>query len=146
MAKARAKSACCCGMSVILLAILSSCSNDSLPPVPATGTISILSVTPDTVLTDATEESFSIELEYTLNDSSQGEINIGFNNGDSINSYYMETSYLITEGTGTNTWTVTATTKDWFAEGDFKVYVNIVEYPHGDSYSPLNSDTHILSF
>ena len=135
-------------ISVILLAILSSCSNGNgtLPLVPATGTISILSVAPNTGLTNATYTSFTVELEYTLNDSIQGELSIGFNNGDSINSYYMETAHLIYEGTGTYTWIVTALTKDWLLEGDFEVLAMVSEYPHEDSYSPLDSDTHILSF
>ena len=130
---------------LILLSFLSSCGGE--PTLPAEGTITILSVTPDIDLTDDTFTNFLVEVQYTLLNSSQGELDIGFNNGDSINSYYMSSiDQIVTEGNSTYTFNVSVTTKDWLTDGDFKVYVNIVEYPHESSYSPLDSDTYILTF
>ena len=128
-----------------LLAFISSCGGD--PTLPAEGTITILSVTPDSGLLDNTPTDFTVEVEYSLLNSAQGELDIGFNNGDSINSYYMSSvDHIVTEGSGTYIFNVNETTKDWGVEGDFEVYVNIVGYPHESSYSPLDSDWHTLSF
>ena len=130
---------------LILLAFLSSCGGE--PALPAEGTITILSVTPDSGLPNNTSIAFTVEVEYSLLNSAQGELDIGFNNGGAINEYYMKSiDHIVTEGNGTYTFNVNATTKDWGVAGDFKVYVNIVEYPHESSYSPLDNYFYTLTF
>lgn len=129
---------------LILLSFLSSCGGE--PTLPAEGTLTILSATPDTGLPDGLSTVFTVEVQYSLLNSSQGELNIGFNNGDAVNAYYIEADHIVSEGNGTYTFIVTTAAKDWLAEGDFKVYVNIIEFPHPSPYSPLDSDTFILTF
>ena len=72
---------------------------------------------------------------------------IGFNTVE-INKFRMisDASFIVDKGSGTHTFNVTATAKDWLSEGDFKVYVNLSENPHPASWTPLSSDTEILSF
>ena len=116
-------------------------------PLPS-GTIAITSVSPSSGLIDGTLTTFTVEVTYTLSSVSQGELSIGFNNGDDINDFYMEESEdaIVSEGTGTHTFTVNATTKNWGVQGDFRVLVNISEYPHGDTWVALDYDLEILTF
>jgi uncharacterized membrane protein len=127
---------------LILMVFVSSCYE---PSNSAEYSVSILSVSPDTALIDGTVTEFTIEVEYSILNASQGEINIGFNDGDLINIFYIYDDLIVSEGSGTHTFIVTATAKDWL-EGDFEVYANIVEYPHSSSYSPKDTDFYILTF
>jgi len=124
---------------IISLLILTGSCSFILPE----GTISIVSVTPNTGLTDNTLTAFTIELEYTLNNTTQGEIMVGFNTGDTVNNYSMAVAAIVNEGSGTYTYNVSETTKDWGIEGDFTVGADIVSY---NSYSSLGSDLYILTF
>jgi hypothetical protein len=118
--------------------------NDGL----ASGSIQILSVTPNSGLTDDTPTDFVVEVEYELSQASQGELVVGFNYGSNIDIYGLISGakFIVSEGTGQHIFNVTALTKDWGASGDFKAYVNISEYPHGDTWIPLDSDTMVLTF
>jgi hypothetical protein len=112
------------------------------------GIINIDSVSPSNDLVDATLTDFTVNVSYTLDGTAQGELNIGFNNFDAINQYLLilDASVIISEGTGTHTFNVDALTKDWGADGNFKVYVDISNYPHESTWVPLNLDTEILTF
>jgi hypothetical protein len=127
---------------IITALVFSSCNTNQ----ETTATISIISVTPDSGLTDATATQFTVVVDFTLTGSAQGEINIGFNNGSSINSYIMISDKIVSDGSGSETFIITTDTKDWGVSGDFEVYVNIVEFPHESTYSPIDSDRHILTF
>ncbi len=109
------------------------------------GTITITSVSPSTGLTDGTYTSFTVAVEYTAV-GGRAELDVGFNNQDNINVYSMIGDVVVEEGSGSHTFNVSATTKDWAAEGDFEVTVGISEYPHGDTWSPLDNDWQVLTF
>jgi hypothetical protein len=128
---------------VFPLAIFQACNSEG-----SAGNIKILSVTPNSGLTDGVAENFVVEVEYELSGSSQGELSVGFNT-DFIDSFTLVISetVIIDEGSGQHTFNPTnITAKDWSPTGDFKAYVNISEYPHDSSWSPLDSDTMILTF
>jgi len=110
----------------------------------AVGTISIDSVTPDSGLQDGSTYTFTVTVTYSLN-TGQGEINVGFNNGSAVNSYTIIDSQIVDAGDATIVFTVDAAAKDWGTAGDFKVYANISEYPHAASWSPIDTDSMVLT-
>lgn len=109
-------------------------------------TIMIKRAMPAADLEDGKTTTFTIVVEYTLISKDQGEIKVGFNNGSKPNSYRMVESEIIACGTGEHTFAVTANAKDWGDRDNFRVYVNLSEYPHERSWTPMFSDQQILSF
>jgi hypothetical protein len=110
--------------------------------------ISIKSVSPSSGLVDGADTDFTVVIKYTLVSKDSGELMIGFNNGDRVDTYTMlsDATAIIDKGSGKHTFNVTVRVKDWGGRGDFKVYVNLSEHPHPFSWSPLASDTQVLSF
>ena len=53
---------------------------------------------------------------------------------------------LVDKGPGEHQFNVTVVPKDWGAAGDFEVYVNLSEYPHGPTWTPLAIDIQVLTF
>lgn len=110
--------------------------------------INIKSVSPSSGLVDGADTDFTVVIEYTLVSKDSGEVMIGFNNGDSVDTYTMisDATAIVDKGSGEHTFNVTVRVKDWGSRGDFRVYVNLSEHPHPFSWSPLASDTQVLSF
>ncbi|MBC7486392.1 MAG: hypothetical protein H7282_06550 [Cytophagaceae bacterium] len=130
----------------LLVLVTISCKKKENDPSPQ-DSITIVSVSPSTGLVDAQPTSFDVEVKYTLNTAEQGEIEVGFNSSDP--SYYtMNTSaaFPVLKGSGTHTFTVTSTPKQWGGSQHFQVYVNIAKTPKGSSYSPTAVDIENLSF
>ena len=101
--------------------------------------IKILNVSPmDNVLPGETVE-FSIEVEYSLGSVPDGVVGIGFNT-TKVDSYNMLDNQIVSRGTGTIVFDVSVEPVDWGETGEFSVYVNISEYPHPESWTPLESD------
>ena len=97
----------------LLVLVTISCKKKENDPSPQ-DSITIVSVSPSTGLVDAQPTSFDVEVKYTLNTAEQGEIEVGFNSSDP--SYYtMNTSaaFPVLKGSGTHTFTVTSTPKQW---------------------------------
>lgn len=110
--------------------------------------ISIKSVNPKNGLAPNVITEFTVLVEYELISCEKGELNIGFNNGDDI-TYCILTdraTIIVKKGWGRHTFKVSAKTKDWLGEGDFNVYINLSEYPHGVNWTPLDYDTKALKF
>ena len=118
------------------------------PTVPAIDSIEIISVSPNSGLVDGQDYDFVVDVQYVLVSLSQGELQIGFNNGSSINSFIMITSadFVVNAGSGNHTFYVNTAVKDWGTSGDFQVYVNLSEYPHGTTWIPLANDRQALYF
>ncbi len=109
------------------------------------GTISINSVSPSSGLSAGVSTSFEVIIQYTA-EGGQAEIMIGFNSGSSPNYYTIEEEIIVQEGSGSHTFNVTTTPKDWSSESDtFKVKVYLSEEPHPDSWSPLDTETQVLT-
>lgn len=119
---------------------------DDTSSAATSGTVVITSVSPSTGLQEGSSTSFTVEVDYTAT-GGNAELNIGFNTGSNVTSYIMnqDAAEVVSEGSGSHTFTVTATPKDWGSEGDFKVRVNISEYPHPDSWSPFDGDNETLT-
>ena len=130
-------------VAFIVVGMLTACSSAG-SATPAVGTISIDSVTPNSDLQDGTTYTFTVTVTYSLN-TGQGEINLGFNNGSAVSSYIIIDSRIVDSGNATIDIAVDAAAKDWGTEGDFKAYANISEFPHPDSWSPLDSDRMVLT-
>ena len=137
-------------LSLTLCAVigLAGCGGSSTTPPIEEDFINIVSVTPDSGLVDGVDTDFTIVVEYNLYSYTQGVLKIGFNNGESINSFRIVTNadFLVNKGSGEHEFNVTVIPKDWGSQGDFKVYVNISEYPHPSTWTPLDGDTCVLTF
>ena len=110
------------------------------------GQISILNVIPNSNLQRGTETAFAVEVEYSYGDLDEAILYVGFNNGDAVGIYVIHGEQRVQESEGVHTFHVTAETKDWGEEGDFAAYANVSEYPHPESWSPLDSDVYPLNF
>jgi len=109
--------------------------------------IQIISVSPSSGLVDGVDFDFTVKVEYDLASVNSGLLMIGFNTVE-VNRFRMisEASTIVDKGAGTHTFNVTATAKDWLADGDFQVYVNLSENPHPSEWTPLSTDVEPLSF
>ena len=109
--------------------------------------IEIISVSPSSGLVDGVDYDFTVTVEYNLASVNSGLLMIGFNT-EEVDRFRMisEASTIVDKGSGTHTFNVTATAKDWLAAGDFKVYVNLSENPHPSEWTPLSTDEEPLSF
>ncbi len=127
---------------------ISGCSGDNAgdPDKPA-DIISIKTVTPDSGLKVDIETDFVVTVEYELVSADSGEISIGFNTSE-VGQYQIlkAANALVDIGSGEHQFNVTVVTKDWGADDDFLVYVNLSEYPHVFTWTPLASDIRVLTF
>lgn len=109
--------------------------------------IKILSITPTTGLIDGEYVTFTVKVSYKLITSSEGTLDVGFNNDEVgiIYSIMIGEDKVVSAGSGEHTFIVTAKVKDWGIEGDFHVYVNLSEgATQSGSWSPLASDDYVL--
>lgn len=107
--------------------------------------ITIISVTPSSGLLPGVATTFVINVEYNLVSVDNGEINLGFNT-DVVGTYKIVKEILVTKGSGQYQFNVTIVTKNWGSSGNFGVYVNLSEYPHGTTWTPLATDIWVLTF
>ena len=136
-------------ISMIFIAFLltAGCGGTPTTPPIEEDFINIISVTPDSGLIDGVDTDFTVVVEYNLFTYNQGILLIGFNNGESIDSFRMvsNANFLVNKGLGIHEFYVTVKPKDWGNQGNFLVYVNISEYPHPSTWTPLDSDTYALT-
>ena len=78
-------------------------------------TITIESISPNSGLTDSALTEFTVLVSYTLTSTDSGELDIGFNNGDDINTFYHVSgaTHLVEGVSGEWEFNVSAMTKDW---------------------------------
>ena len=55
-------------------------------------------------------------------------------------------THLVEKGPGQHQFNVNVAPVNWGAAGDFKVFVNLSEHPHGFSWTPFASDMQVLTF
>src|SRR5204863_10107459 len=105
------------------------CSKNDPTPVDTVDKIKILSVTPNTGLTDGQTVNFTVKVSYNLYRQKTGTLMIGFNNGQNPGSAVMLplANQIIDSGSGESTFCASATTKSWGPFADFVVYVNLSE-------------------
>ena len=136
-------------LSLTLAAVtgLAGCGGSPTTPPIEEDFINIISVTPDSGLVDGVDTDFTVVVEYNLYSYTQGEVQVGFNNGESINSFRMVNPayFLENKGYGTHEFNVTIKPKNWGSQGDFSVLVILDEVPWVSNYV-LASDTEILTF
>jgi hypothetical protein len=137
---------------VIGAAVIVGCGDDNgdgnvAGPDPARDSISIKSVTPSSGLTPDVETDFVVVVEYYLESADSGELDVGFNNVQ-IDKFHIisPAGVLVARGSGEHQFDARALARDWGDEGDFKVYVNLTEHPHGHTYTPLATDVEVLTF
>ena len=109
--------------------------------------ISIKSVTPNSGLVAGIQTDFVVVVEYVLASADSGELDVGFNSV-LIDKFHIISSAeaLIAKGSGEHEFNVSVVTKNWEPDGDFKVYVNLSEHPHEASWTPLATETRVLTF
>ena len=120
--------------------------NPTIPPIEE-DFINIINVTPNSGLIDGVDTNFKVVVEYNLYSSNQGLLQVGFNNGESINSFRIvnNADFSVNKGSGTHEFNVTVIPKDWESQGDFRVLVILDEVPWVSNYA-LASDKEILTF
>jgi serine/threonine protein kinase len=134
---------------IILFAATRSCStyaSNSPQPRPAasqtqdsnpTGTIEISAASPSSAQAGV-ETTFSVAVKYTSRNTTGCIIYAGANT-EIADSFSLYTEYVLPDTSGTYTFNFTCTPKKW-DDHFFGIYVNISEYPHPDSWNPLDSD------
>jgi hypothetical protein len=112
------------------------------PSVIYDDTVSIKSVTPDNFVAGQ-ETEVAVTVAYELLSREEGEINLGCNLGRG-NGYQIIARTLVKIGSGETVvkarFVPTRTGKMPFA----KIFVNLSEYPHRQSWAPLANDSHTL--
>jgi hypothetical protein len=111
--------------------------------------VQIDSVAPNSGLVDGQSHTFTVEVHYKLVSAEQGVISVGFNNGDSSDSYPMISSedVIVAEGTGQHTFSVSAAAKRWIGSTPFQAIVTLDEFPPPSvSHQVLASDKQELYF
>ena len=105
--------------------------------------IVIKTVVPSTNLIDGVQQQFTVNFDWSLSTQLNGIITIVFNNELNINHYQQYGTIYVKQGSGSYTFSVAVTPKNWFSEGDFKVYVTLKSPTKSQS---LAFDSKILSF
>ncbi len=97
---------------------------------------------------DGQWHTFSVTVRYRLSSVGQGELSVGFNNGDASDVFEMATSQnlIMEKGTGEHTFSVRAMAKNLGGVTPFQVIVTLSEYPHASSWKSLDSDKGNLHF
>lgn len=105
--------------------------------------ISIKSVTPESGIVPGIVTDFVITVDYELASKDSAEVMVGFNT-DEVGRFVMisDATALVVKGSGEHQFNVTSV---WGDAGDFKVYVNLSEHPHGPSWTPLAIDILVLN-
>lgn len=110
--------------------------------------IRIISVTPNSGLTNGVSTTFVVDVEFRLSSVDNGEINLGFNT-EEVDRYKIIRQYQVFKDAGQLQqlqFIVTVVVKNWGNEGDFAVYVNLSEFPHDTTWTPLATDIMVLTF
>jgi len=100
---------------VTIFLVLTGCGGSPTTPPIEEDFINIIGVTPDSGLVDGVDTDFTVVVEYNLYSYTQGEVQVGFNNGESINSFRMVNLayFLENKGYGTHEFNVTIKPKNW---------------------------------
>lgn len=134
-------------VTLIVLLTFLGCSDDNATGAEENGDdIIIKSVTPDSGLIPGIVTDLNVIVEYELVSADSGEVMVGFNI-DEVGRFRMISgaTALVVKGSGEHQFNVTIVPKDWGDTGDFKVYVNLSEHPHGPSWTPLATDIRVLT-
>jgi hypothetical protein len=83
------------------------------------------------------EATFKVTVKYTSQNAAGCIIYVGANT-ETADQYSLYDEYVLPDTSGTYTFNFTCTPKAW-DDHIFGVYVNISEYPHPDSWNPLDS-------
>ncbi|MDR2492420.1 MAG: hypothetical protein LBD25_03005 [Coriobacteriales bacterium] len=126
----------------------------------ADDSVTIVSVSPSSVANYHDEVTFTVSVEYTLASCDNGIVYLGFNTDDP-KSYSLVDTIQVNRGSGCVTLTGKVIPAGWgtpdspsgalkggleAAEGlSFGAYVNISEYPHADSWNPLDTDVKAIA-
>jgi hypothetical protein len=108
----------------------------------ASGTIEIVDVAPKNA-TAGVETTFSVTVRYASANAGGCIIYAGANTGTS-QRYALYDEYVLPDTSGTYTFSFTCEPIAW-SDNAFGIYVNMSEYPHLDSWSPLDDDVYGLS-
>jgi parallel beta-helix repeat protein len=109
-----------------------------------TGRIQIISVEPGENLEPGKETEFTVEVAYEFDGIEKAILYIGFNTEEVDRYELIGDGHVVEDKAGTHTSEVKAVVKDWGEEGNFRVYVNISEYPHPDKWTVLDYDIYEL--
>jgi hypothetical protein len=106
-------------------------------------------VAPNSGLVDGQWYTFTVEARYKLVSAEQGVLSVGFNNGDSADSYPMISSadIIVAEGSGQHTFSAYAAAKRRVGSPPFQVTVTLDEFPPPSGlHQVLASDKEELYF
>lgn len=125
--------------------------------------VKIIAVSPNYYRSYTTEMTFTATVEYRLNSCDHGIVYLGFNTNEP-RRYRLYAEQEVDKGSGTVTLQATVTPVDWSSywkagqhvldllkgyssmETDFKIYANLSEYPHAESWEPLATYEYPLEY
>ena len=110
--------------------------------------INIISVIPDSGLTDRVDTNFKIVVKYNLFSSTEGTLEISFNT-DVVDEWspIWDAKFLVNKGSGTHEFNVTVKPRNWRSQGDFSVSVGLWKVPFViGEHNNLDWDRKILAF
>ncbi|MCU0822703.1 MAG: hypothetical protein MUC95_09575 [Spirochaetes bacterium] len=117
---------------------------DNMDDMSASGDrLSLISVEPDSGLSDGTIYTFTVKVSYLLISAENGVLYIGFNTENAYSySLISDAAFPVSKGSGEHTFTVTAAARDWGEAGDFSVYVNMSQL---SDYVPASGPMIVLT-
>ena len=137
-------------MLVLALAVgfaFVSCDDGSTGGGGGADSIRIVSVTPSTNLTNGVNTQFTVVVDYVLNTQAQGRILISFNNLETPERGTIASDRSVSRGSGRQTFNVSAVTKNWFSQSDFRVSASLYPpYNSSGSNIALVTDRKVLTF
>lgn len=125
--------------------------------------VKITAVSPNYYRSYTTEMTFTATVEYRLSSCDHGIVYLGFNTNEP-HRYSLYAEQEVDKGSGTVTLQATVTPVDWSSywkagqhvldllkgyssmETDFKIYANLSEYPHNESWEPLTTYEYPLEY
>ena len=129
------------GQSIQTGSIVKRGDNVAITVSEGTDYVKILSVTPSSVENKGDRATFTVTIKYSLNAKEQGIIYLGANTSREDTSH-LQTQTIVSKGSGTVTLNMTITTaRNW----DTEIYVNLSEYPHSWSWSPIDWTTYRIT-
>ncbi|MDC7240672.1 MAG: hypothetical protein PQJ50_09960 [Spirochaetales bacterium] len=131
-------------LGLSLFAVLS-CSGGSSTDL-GSGTIRLVSITPEGPYTDGDSEDFTVVVAYTMVDADEAEIYIGFGYRDGTTSYvYGSASEIVgpTSTEVTKTYTFSKVMNNYIADGyDENIFdVSLDPYPVEGTFTPYDGET-----
>ena len=124
---------------IVMLACLGCATAAAQVAEVAADKVRIVNVTPAKPVVAGVKNEFTVEVEYDLQSSEKGEVNLGFTAGDD-DRYRVVKVKDVKRGAGSLTLKAKAVPRRWGERGFFFCHVNLSKRPHDEVWKPLVAD------